>query len=82
MKEVEWDQDNQIIKIHPLLNWTLPEIEDYIQKNNIPINELHKKGFPSIGCAPCTRAIQPGEDVRAGRWWWEQGVKECGLHSR
>ncbi len=77
----EWDESNQIIKFHPLLFWTTDEVRDYIQQNQIPYNNLHDKGFVSIGCAPCTRAIQPGEDFRAGRWWWEDaGKKECGLH--
>lgn len=77
----EWDESNQIIKFHPLLFWTTDEVRDYIQQSQIPYNNLHDKGFVSIGCAPCTRAIQPGEDFRAGRWWWEDASKkECGLH--
>ncbi len=81
MPQVEWDEGNQIIKYHPLLYWTFEEVKKYISKNNIPYNPLHDKGFVSIGCAPCTRAIRPGEDFRAGRWWWEDSVKkECGLH--
>lgn len=81
MKMVEWDEGNQIIKIHPLFHWTLADVEDFLKKNYIPYNSLHDKGFPSIGCQPCTRAIQPGEDFRAGRWWWEdKSKKECGLH--
>jgi phosphoadenosine phosphosulfate reductase len=82
MQNLEWDEGNKIIKFHPIFNWTLDEVKDYIKKNNIIYNTLHDKGFPSIGCAPCTRAVQPGEDFRAGRWWWEdQSKKECGLHS-
>ncbi|MBL7897356.1 MAG: phosphoadenylyl-sulfate reductase, partial [Crocinitomicaceae bacterium] len=81
MKMVEWDQANQIIKVHPIFEWTEKEVDDYNDLNNVPVNALHKKGFPSIGCSPCTRAIQPGEDFRAGRWWWEASKKECGLHS-
>ena len=78
---VEWDEVNQIIKFHPLLYRTTEEIRDSIRVNQIPYNPLHDKGFISIGCAPCTRAVQPGEDFRAGRWWWEdQNKKECGLH--
>jgi phosphoadenosine phosphosulfate reductase len=78
---IEWDETNQIIKFHPLLHWTTEEVKGYIRENNIPYNPLHDKGFVSIGCAPCTRAIQPGEDFRAGRWWWEDAdKKECGLH--
>lgn len=70
-----------ILKINPIINWTWDDIWNYIKKNNIPYNSLLDKGFPSIGCEPCTRAIKPGEDLRAGRWWWEQGThKECGLH--
>ena len=83
MPALEWDEGNQIIKFHPLINWTLDEVKKYISKHNIPYNSLHDKGFVSIGCAPCTRAIKEGEDFRAGRWWWEQNdKKECGLHSR
>jgi phosphoadenosine phosphosulfate reductase len=83
MPNLEWDEANQIIKFHPLLNWSLEEVKSYIAKHNIPYNSLHDKGFVSIGCAPCTRAIKAGEDFRAGRWWWEQSdKKECGLHSR
>jgi len=79
--QVEWDETNNVIKYHPLLNWTFDEVKDYISKNKIPYNPLHDKGFVSIGCAPCTRAIKPGEDFRAGRWWWEDSdKKECGLH--
>jgi phosphoadenosine phosphosulfate reductase len=81
MQQVEWDESNQIIKYHPLLHWTTEEVKDYINKNNIPYNILHDRGFVSIGCAPCTRAVRPGEDFRAGRWWWEDNTKkECGLH--
>lgn len=70
-----------ILKINPIINWTWDDIWNYIKKNNIPYNSLIDKGFPSIGCEPCTRAIKPGEDLRAGRWWWEEGThKECGLH--
>ncbi len=81
IKIVEWDQGNGLIKINPLINWTEKQVWDYIKEKNIPYNKLHDKGFPSIGCQPCTRAIEPGEDVRAGRWWWEHpDLKECGLH--
>ena len=81
MESFEWDAQNELIKFHPILNWTLDEVKEYIKKNNIPYNTLHDRGFPSIGCAPCTRAVQPEEDFRAGRWWWEdQSKKECGLH--
>ncbi len=81
MNKVEWDESNQIFKYHPLLNWTSDELKAYIQQHDIPVNPLHEQGFVSIGCAPCTRAIEPGEDFRAGRWWWEDAnKKECGLH--
>ena len=76
----EFDSNFNIIKFNPLLKWSLKEVENYIEKNNVPQNALHKKGFMSIGCAPCTRAITEGEDIRAGRWWWESSHKECGLH--
>ena len=76
----EYDEKFEIIKFNPLLKWTLKEVEDYLGKNNVPQNALHKQGFVSIGCAPCTRAITPDEDIRAGRWWWESSHKECGLH--
>lgn len=82
MHAVEWDGANGLHKFHPIFNWTLEEVKDYIKNHNIPYNPLHDKGFPSIGCAPCTRAVKEGEDFRAGRWWWEdQDKKECGLHS-
>ena len=83
MPLLEWDEGNQITKFHPILHWTLDEVKAYIRKHNIPYNPLHDRGFVSIGCAPCTRAIKEGEDFRAGRWWWEQNdKKECGLHSK
>lgn len=82
MSNLEWDEENQLIKFHPIFYWSLDEVKAYIKKNNIVYNTLHDKGFPSIGCAPCTRAVQEGEDFRAGRWWWEdQSKKECGLHT-
>jgi phosphoadenosine phosphosulfate reductase len=82
MSDVEWDAGNQLIKFHPIFSWTLDDVKAYIKQYNIPYNTLHDKGFPSIGCLPCTRAVQPGEDFRAGRWWWEdQSKKECGLHA-
>ncbi len=81
LQSIEWDESNQIIKYHPLLHWTTEQVIDFIRTNNIPYNPLHDKGFVSIGCAPCTRAIKQGEDFRAGRWWWEDAnKKECGLH--
>ncbi len=81
LPQVEWDEINQVIKYHPILHWTTAQVGEYIRLYNIPYNPLHDRGFVSIGCAPCTRAIKPGEDFRAGRWWWEDAdKKECGLH--
>lgn len=78
---VEWDGSNNLIKLNPLIDWSEEQVWDYIKQKNIPYNPMHDKGFPSIGCQPCTRAVEPGEDVRAGRWWWElPQSKECGLH--
>ena len=78
---IEWDETNQIIKYNPILHWNTEQVKKYIDDNNVPYNPLHDRGFVSIGCAPCTRAIRPGEDFRAGRWWWEDAAKkECGLH--
>jgi len=82
LEPVEWDEANKKIKFNPLYNWSLDQVRDYIKMNNVDVNPLHAQGFVSIGCAPCTRAINPGEDIRAGRWWWEQPEqKECGLHN-
>jgi len=78
----EYDAHFDIIKFNPLLKWTLAEVQKYIDDNNVPQNALHKQGFVSIGCAPCTRAIAEGEDIRAGRWYWESSHKECGLHEK
>ncbi len=81
MSNLEWDESNQVIKFHPIFDWTFEEVKAFVHKNAIPYNPLHDKGFISIGCAPCTRAIREGEDFRAGRWWWEDvNKKECGLH--
>jgi len=81
MENVEWDESNNMVKFHPIFEWSLDEVKAYIKQYNIPYNPLHDKGFPSIGCMPCTRAVAEGEDFRAGRWWWEdQSKKECGLH--
>ena len=80
---VEWDESNGLIKLNPLIDWTEQQVWDYVRQNSVPYNVLHDKGFPSIGCQPCTRAVFPGEDIRAGRWWWENpDTKECGLHNR
>lgn len=80
---VEWDDTNGLIKVNPLIDWTEAQVWDYIRGNHIPYNQLHDKDYPSIGCQPCTRAILPGEDIRAGRWWWENPEsRECGLHKK
>jgi phosphoadenosine phosphosulfate reductase len=78
-----WDAEHQLVKLNPIADWSLEKLEAYIAEHAIPVNPLHARGFPSIGCQPCTRAIRPGEDIRAGRWWWEnEDGKECGLHNR
>ena len=78
---VSWDAEFGIYKICPLFDWSEAQVWDYIKKNDVPYNALHDRGFPSIGCAPCTRAVHAGEDIRGGRWWWESPEhKECGLH--
>lgn len=80
---VEWDEGNDLIKLNPLAGWTEKQVWDYIYEHKVPYHVLHKKGFPSIGCQPCTRAVKAGDDIRAGRWWWEKPEsKECGLHNR
>lgn len=82
LSPVEWDENNHIIKYHPLFDWGFEEVKSFISKNHVPYNPLHDKGFPSIGCQPCTRAVKPGDDPRSGRWWWEDATKkECGLHT-
>lgn len=81
MPMIEWSEEKQLYKFNPLIRWTYDEVMNYIKEYYVPYNTLHDKGFISIGCAPCTRAIEPGEDARAGRWWWETSQKECGLHS-
>jgi phosphoadenosine phosphosulfate reductase len=81
MRTVEWDETHQLLKIQPLLHWKKEQVQEFIKQQHIPYNPLHDRGFVSIGCAPCTRAIREGEDFRAGRWWWEDAdKKECGLH--
>jgi len=78
----ELDSERNMIKFNPLVSWTFEDVNEFVKKEQIPYNSLHDKGFVSIGCEPCTRAIQPGEDFRAGRWWWEDNSKkECGLHT-
>jgi phosphoadenosine phosphosulfate reductase len=80
---VAWDGEYGLHKVSPLLDWTEKEVWEYIRRKRLPYNSLHDKGFPSIGCAPCTRAVQPGDDQRSGRWWWERSEsRECGLHPR
>ena len=75
------DKHGGLVKINPLVDWTLEQVWDYVREHNVPVNRLHKQGYPSVGCDPCSRAIQPGEDIRAGRWWWENPeTKECGIH--
>jgi len=78
-----WEETQGLVKVNPLADWTSTQLDAYIAANDVPVNPLHARGFPSIGCQPCTRAISAGEDIRAGRWWWEnQDGKECGLHVR
>jgi phosphoadenosine phosphosulfate reductase len=82
LEAFEWDEANGKVKVNPLLNWSLEDVHKYIKEHNIDVNPLHAQGFISIGCACCTRAVKPGEDIRAGRWWWENPEqKECGLHN-
>jgi phosphoadenosine phosphosulfate reductase len=79
--KVEWDEGNKLVKVNPLVDWSYDDVWNYIREHNVPYNALHDRGYPSIGCGPCTRAVQPGEHERAGRWWWENPEsKECGLH--
>lgn len=81
MPMIEWDAQKNLYKINPLIDWSFETMTEYLTEHKIPQNPLHKKGFISIGCAPCTRAIAEGEHPRAGRWWWENSQKECGLHA-
>lgn len=80
MSFFEYDEKFKIIKFNPLLKWSYDEVNNYLELNNVPQNKLHSKGYKSIGCAPCTRSVPEGEDLRSGRWWWETSHKECGLH--
>ena len=81
MDWLEYDEVKKLYKFYPLFNWTFDEVKTFVKENNVPYNSLHDKGYVSIGCEPCTRAVKPGDDFRAGRWWWENdGAKECGLH--
>jgi phosphoadenosine phosphosulfate reductase len=78
----EWDEEHRLLKLNPVADWSSERLDGYLKSNRVPVNPLHARGFPSIGCQPCTRAIRPGEDIRAGRWWWEnEDGKECGLHA-
>jgi phosphoadenosine phosphosulfate reductase len=80
---IDWDEKFGLIKISPLIHWTEKQIWDYIEQYKVPYNKLHDAGYPSIGCQPCTRPVAPGDDIRAGRWWWEQPeLRECGLHKK
>lgn len=83
MHLVEWDDIHGMVKVNPLINWTDEQVRQYIHEHGVPYNKLFDKGYPSIGCEPCTRAVKPGDDPRSGRWWWEAPDKrECGLHQR
>jgi phosphoadenosine phosphosulfate reductase len=81
MVDLEFDNSKMIIKYHPLFNWTLEDVENFLKENDVPYNALHDKGYLSIGCEPCTRPVIKGQDFRSGRWWWEtDSTKECGCH--
>lgn len=81
MQRVEWDERHGLLKINPLIDWSEEQVWAYVREHRVPYNKLHDQGFPSIGCQPCTRAVKPGEDIRSGRWWWEDPQhRECGLH--
>ena len=80
---VEWDEAHGNYKVNPLANWSFQQVREFVDANSVPYNELHDQGYPSLGCAPCTRAVRPGDDIRSGRWWWESDpdAKECGIHT-
>jgi phosphoadenosine phosphosulfate reductase len=81
MDWLEYDEGRKLFRFYPLFDWSLNDVENFIKENNVPYNSLHDKGYVSIGCEPCTRAVKPGQDFRSGRWWWENdGPKECGCH--
>jgi phosphoadenosine phosphosulfate reductase len=83
VEAVEWDAGNGLVKLNPLTQWSAREVWAFIRDNGVPYNVLHERGYPSLGCAPCTRGVKPYEDERAGRWWWESPEsRECGLHVR
>jgi phosphoadenosine phosphosulfate reductase len=81
VRKVQLENDGALVKINPLADWSLDDVQRYVRDHNVPVNRLHAEGYPSVGCAPCTRAVQPGDDPRSGRWWWENPeTRECGLH--
>jgi phosphoadenosine phosphosulfate reductase len=81
--KLELEDSGRRVKVNPLVDWTSADVWDYVRKHGVPVNRLHSEGFPTVGCAPCTRAVRQGEDVRAGRWWWERPeTKECGMHAQ
>jgi phosphoadenosine phosphosulfate reductase len=81
--KLELEEGGRRVKVNPLVDWTSADVWGYVRKHGVPVNRLHAEGFPTVGCAPCTRAIRQGEDVRAGRWWWERPeTKECGMHGQ
>lgn len=83
MQMIEWDKQHGLLKINPLIDWSETQVRDYVKSKSVPYNHMQDEGFPSIGCEPCTRAVKPGEDIRSGRWWWEDpNHRECGLHRR
>jgi len=83
MQRIEWDERHGLLKINPLIDWSEEQTWAYIREHRVPYNKLHDQGYPSIGCQPCTRAVKPGEDIRSGRWWWEDPQhRECGLHAK
>lgn len=83
MRMLEYDSADNVLKFNPLILWSEAQVKEYVKQNEVPYNKLHDNGFPSIGCQPCTRAVAPGEDIRSGRWWWEDpDHRECGLHVR
>lgn len=81
MPIIEWDDDRKLFKYNPLIGWSYQDVLNYLEQHNVQELSLHRKGFISVGCQPCTRAIEEGENPRAGRWWWENSQKECGLHT-
>jgi phosphoadenosine phosphosulfate reductase len=82
MQLLEWNEDYRLIKFNPLIDWSSSRLWTFLNENNVPVNPLHSRGYPSIGCQPCTRAVLPGQPERSGRWWWETEQKECGLHTQ